>query len=125
MRWYRDHIRQGSWLALIALAINVVLSFGHVHGLDGKSPDHRSGALIAAVASHDGGKSHGRTDDGLADSLCPICAAAATMANGLAPTPPSLPIDFTFARIDRPIKLVAAAVEPQRAAFQSRAPPIS
>jgi hypothetical protein len=36
MRWFRDNIRQGSWAALIALAINLALSFGHVHAIDGK-----------------------------------------------------------------------------------------
>jgi hypothetical protein len=47
MRWFRDKIRQGTWLALIALAINLGLSFGHVHAIDGKI----SGRGIATVAA--------------------------------------------------------------------------
>jgi len=33
MRWFRKHVGQGSRLALLALAIQFALSFGHFHGL--------------------------------------------------------------------------------------------
>jgi hypothetical protein len=32
MKWFRSNVRHGSWLALFALAIQVLLSFGHFHG---------------------------------------------------------------------------------------------
>jgi hypothetical protein len=31
MRWFRRNVRFGSWCALAALAIQLVLSFGHLH----------------------------------------------------------------------------------------------
>ena len=31
MRWFRSHARLGSWLALSALALQLALSFGHIH----------------------------------------------------------------------------------------------
>jgi hypothetical protein len=31
MRWFRRNVRFGSWCALVALAIQLVLSFGHLH----------------------------------------------------------------------------------------------
>ena len=31
MRWFRSNIRAGSYVALLALAVQLVLSFGHVH----------------------------------------------------------------------------------------------
>src|SRR5215470_8153767 len=31
MRWFRRNVRFGSWCALVALAVQLVLSFGHLH----------------------------------------------------------------------------------------------
>jgi hypothetical protein len=123
MRWFRDKIRQGSWLALIALAINLGLSFGHVHAIDGKVSGNGLAALAASVSpSDDGQRHHG---DGHADYLCPICMAATAVANALTSTPPALPLQFANATIVRTIVPVVALVESPRAAFQSRGPPIS
>jgi hypothetical protein len=125
MRWFRDNVRQGSWAALIALAINLALSFGHVHAIDGKNPGY-AGALVAAVASP-GGDDHrpGQPGDDHADYLCPICLASAAMASALAPTPPAVPVEFIVGTIDHAIELAVILVEPQHPAFQSRGPPIS
>ena len=43
MRWIRDHARQGSWLALFALVLNLGLSFGHIHAIDAKRVDYWTG----------------------------------------------------------------------------------
>ena len=125
MRWFRDTLRQGSWLALIALAINLGLSFGHTHAIDGKVSGRGIAALAASVSSPDDGLKQGQPGDGHTDYLCPICMAATAMANGLVSTPPALPLEFANGTIDRTIQPVFALVEPQRAAFQSRGPPIS
>jgi hypothetical protein len=125
MRWFRDTLRQGSWLALIALAINLGLSFGHVHAIDGKVSGRGIAAMAASIASTDDGERQGYPGDGHADYLCPICMAATAMANALTSTPPALPAEFVNVTIDRTIVSVVALVEPQRAAFQSRGPPIS
>jgi hypothetical protein len=125
MRWFRDKIRQGSWLALIALAINLGLSFGHVHAIDGKISGRGIAAVAASIASTDAGDRQRQPGDGHADYLCPICMAATAMANALTSTPPALPVEFANVTIDRTIASVVALVEPQRAAFQSRGPPIS
>ena len=126
MRWFRDNVRQGSWAALIALAINLALSFGHVHAIGGKGLGHPAGVLVAALASPDGNDhGPGQGDNDHADYLCPICLASAAMASALAPTPPVLPVQFVIGAIDQTIEPVVAIVEPRRAAFQSRGPPIS
>ena len=125
MRWFRDKIRQGTWLALIALAINLGLSFGHVHAIDGKISGRGIAAVAASIASADAGDRQRQPGDGHADYLCPICMAATAMANALTSTPPALPVEFANVTIDRTIASVVALVEPQRAAFQSRGPPIS
>jgi hypothetical protein len=125
MRWFRDKIRQGTWLALIALAINLGLSFGHVHAIDGKISGRGIATVAASIASTDAGERQRQPSDGHADYLCPICMAATAIANALTSTPPALPVEFANVTIDRTIASVVALVEPQRAAFQSRGPPIS
>ena len=80
MRWFRDTLRQGSWLALIALAINLGLSFGHIHAIGGKVSGRGIAALAASVFSPDDGLKQGQPGDGHTDYLCPICMAATAMA---------------------------------------------
>jgi hypothetical protein len=125
MRWFRDTIRQSTWLALIALAINLGLSFGHFHAIDGKDFGRGIAAVAASIASPDDGERQGNSDDSRADYLCPICMAATAMASAHASTPPSLPQPLDNASIDRTIEPALVLVEPPRAAFQSRAPPTS
>jgi hypothetical protein len=124
MRWFRDTLRQGSWLALIALAVNLGLSFGHFHAIDGNVSGRGIAAMTASIAPDDGQK-QGHPNDDHADYFCPICMAATAMANALTSTPPALPLEFNNVTIDRTIEPVLALVEPPRAAFQPRGPPIS
>ena len=124
MRWFRDHIKQGSWLALVALVINFGLVFGHVHGVGGAVASDGA-TLVAAVTSPAGQANQGQPADTHADYLCPICIAAITLGSALAPAPPALPIEFAEARIDRMIVPDLSGVPSPRAAFQSRGPPIS
>ena len=119
MRWFRDNIRHGSWLALIALAVNIAVSFGHVHAIAG--PSH--GRIVAALASSHHGPAQGDTDG--VDALCPICIAAGAMANGLASTPPTIPLQLTEAAVDRKSEPVRILIERPHPAFQSRGPPLS
>jgi Protein of unknown function (DUF2946) len=123
MRWFRDHIRRGSWFALIALAINLGLSFGHVHAIEGNGFGDRSASQIAAIDSPDDGK--GDQHGGPADLLCPICMVAGAMHHALASAPPALPLTFAESRIDLRIEPDFAVPLWPRAAFYSRGPPIS
>ena len=125
MRWFRDTIRHGSWLALIALAINLGLSFGHFHAIDSKATGTGIAIVAASPASPDDGQKQGNPVDSQTDYLCPICMAATAMASALASAPPAPPLDVANVAIDRTIVSVLVLVEPPRAAFQSRAPPVS
>jgi hypothetical protein len=125
MRWFRDANRQGTWLALIALTMNLGLSFGHFHAIDGKVSGRGIAAVAASIASPDDDQRQGNSDDSHADYLCPICMSATAMANALTSTPPSLSLDLANVTIDRTIERALVLVEPPRAAFQSRGPPIS
>jgi hypothetical protein len=124
MRWFRDHVRQGSWLALLALAINFALAFGHVHAIGGADLS-RSQVVLAAPSTPNDGERTGNHPADRADYLCPICIATAAMGNALAATLPALPVIFADVSIDRAIEHERAIPQPPRAAFQSRGPPIS
>jgi hypothetical protein len=124
MLWFRKKLRLGSWLALVALAINFALAFGHVHAPD-RTGSERQVALIAASAATDSRQSQKHPVDHHADYLCPICMAAAAMGNALAPGPPALSVEFADATIDHPIDRVRSAPQPKHTAFLSRGPPIS
>ena len=120
VRLVRDHIVGGSWLALIALALNLAISFAHFHAIGGQERE----GLVVAASSSDGGWI-GCDDGGLADNFCPICMATLAVANAVASTPPVLPHPVAHALIDRATGPIFAFFESSRAAFQSRAPPVS
>ena len=122
MRWFRDNVRHGSWLALVAIAINLALSFGHIH-VAGQVSDR--GLIAAAFGATDHGKAPGHPDGPLGDDLCPICMASSAIANAIASAPPAIPLQLDATIVDRPIALVRLAVALPRAPFQSRGPPIS
>jgi hypothetical protein len=123
MRWVRDYRRFGGWLALAALALQFVVSFGHVH-LDAL----RHGGSPLAIAAADGRGSqptptpHRGSD---ADDYCAICAVIHLAANSFIPQAPQLPLPVGEARIEQRFTAVFAAPEPPRVAFRSRAPPLS
>src|SRR4051812_13918701 len=119
MRWFRDTIRQSTWLALVALAMNLGLSFGHFHAIDGE--DFRRGiAAVAASIALDDGQKQGNSDDSHADYLCPICMAATAMASALASVPPSLHQQLASAPVYLAIEPAPILAEQRRAGFQSR-----
>ena len=124
MGWFRDNIRQGSWMALIALAINFVLAFGHVHALAGTGSGQSQIALAALSTLDDGDRTPNHPTDKV-DYLCPICIAKAAMGNALAATPPALHAILAEASVDRAVEHESAIPQPPCAAFQSRGPPIS
>jgi hypothetical protein len=122
MHWFRDNVRHGSWLALVAIAINLALSFGHIHAIGGRGTD----SVIAAVlGASDHGKAPGHSDGPQGHDLCPICIASSTIANALAASPPAIPLQLDATAVDRTILPIRLAVALPRAAFQSRGPPVS
>ena len=115
MRLFRDHIGLGSWLALMALALNLALSFGHNHASGG---DRRNGPAVA-VAPSDAGKTGHHHDP------CPICVATAAIGQAFASAAPALPHPLVHLLVDRAAEPVIICIGQMKAAFQSRAPPMS
>ena len=118
MRWFRSNIRVGSRLALFALAVQLVLTFGHVHIRGLASPQ---AALL--TASSKSSASLPNSPGPTADFDCPICALiqlASTSAPSVAPVLP-VPAIFVGFRPEMPDELEWA--NSPYFLFQARAPP--
>src|ERR1700681_227978 len=144
MKWFRSNIRRGSRLALFALAIQFLLSFGHFHASSAQaSPaaakqaalhDAASGAAthalngaLRAVASRAAPlkTSSDHAPDGRLTDDCAICAVLALADAMTVVTPPCLlapqAVAFSHLIIDAtPVDLNSAGI-----AFRPRAPPVS
>jgi hypothetical protein len=91
MGWFRSRSRWGSYLALFAVALQLALSFGHVHlKHDGPVSGHASVLLgvHASSASATAIDPAGKETPALADDCCPICTLihlAGTLVPAAAP----------------------------------------
>ncbi len=107
----------GSRLALFALAVQLALSFAHVHVTD----PGRTQAAAASVS----GAGHAPTpkSDGPADPGCAICGLIQLAATATPSAAPALPLVVAsgHARLAAADQLVLAAAP--RLLFQARAPP--
>jgi hypothetical protein len=113
----------GGWLALFALAVQLTLSFGHIHAEDFHAKDlHAKDPALPTlnVAGEAGGAPATPNSD---HDDCPICVAAHLTAATALPIPPqfAVPVATPVAwhaaierRIDQPTT---------RQPFQARAPP--
>jgi hypothetical protein len=142
MKWFRSNIKHGSRLALLALAIQFALSFGHFHGISAQAaPAVQSGiqsvaispdAARAVAASDTAGQSTlGQTQrqkpasDHDSNDACAICAVIA-MANAvLFSTPPLLQLPQAVELLYLTTDAEFIHLNSARVAFQPRAPPIS
>ena len=127
MKWFRSNIKQGSRLALFALAIQFVLSFGHFHGVAaggaGDPIRPASQALTAPRAPASSPATPVRIPTGTPNDACAICAVMA-MANAvLFATPPllRLPQAVEFSYLTTDAEFVHLELRPHRVSA-SRAP---
>ncbi len=122
MRWFYNR-RFASWLALAALALQLAVSFGHVH-LDGV---HRTYPVVAlngsgAQASQLPAPQPGNDTD---DDYCAICATIFLAATTFLPPAPQLPVPSVSQTIERFDHVPVVFIASRRAPFQSRAPPLA
>ena len=144
MKWFRSNVGLGSRLALLALAIQFVLSFGHFHGsiaqaapADAKQsglyavqlrtshPDtfDRSSHTIAADILRSKASSDQEPAGQPADD-CAICAVLALVVAMAAATAPDLLAPSPAAFLHLPTDVEFVDPNSARATFQPRAPPI-
>jgi len=149
MRWFRSNIRVGSRLALFALAIQFLLSFGHFHGVSAQAASaslhatrltlHETGSFTAAQfealdraahanASGPAGLKTSSSPDVPAGQSGDDCAICAVMALGKAmvlASPPDLPTPQAIVLLHLGVEPGFLILNSARPAFRPRAPPIS
>jgi hypothetical protein len=147
MKWFRSNIRAGSRLALFALAIQFLLSFGHFHGsaqaasaaVDLQQSKLHAGNGLAALQAHVLDRawhakasgplwlktSSGHVPAGQPADDCAICAVMALANTMVVATPPGLPAPQACAWQYSTAAAAFADPSSARPAFQPRAPPIA
>lgn len=122
MRWIRSNLRGFARLALFALAVQVVVTFGHVH-LDGLVVSAQGSQAVADHGTARADKAQGNGPHGTADLDCPICALiqlASTSPPALAPPLP-VPLIVGGKVLEAP-ETTGVEVSPAFV-FQARGPP--
>jgi hypothetical protein len=119
MSWFRSNIRHGSRLALLALAIQFAVSFGHFHGLAAQAaPALQSLSSLTQPSAPD-------EDQQRPGEPCAICAVMALANAALSASPPLLlppqAVAFLYSATDSEF----FQLDHSRLAFQPRAPPAS
>jgi Protein of unknown function (DUF2946) len=128
MGWFRSRSRFPSYLALFALALQLVLSFGHVHFDDEDAPASERSALwgVHASAATTGADDHaGKETPALPDDCCPICTLIHLAGTLVAAEPPSLPLPIALARLRIEPAVEFDLTSSRRAPFGARAPPLA
>jgi hypothetical protein len=136
MKWFRSNIQHGSRLALLALAVQLVLSFGHFHGVAAQAgPAIHSAAassgLSHGLAASDAVSASGQQrapaghDSDQPNDGCAICAVMAMAGTVLFATPPLLALPQAVAFSYEITETGFVHLGSARAAFQPRGPPLS
>ena len=122
MRWFRSNVRSGAWFALVAMALQLALTFGHLHLRIASAASARL-ATKAAVTLPDG--SSLPTKPRVVDEHCAVCTLIQMAGAAAPPAAASLPLPALFTSAP-----LLVSVEHERAAspplhFQARGPPIA
>jgi hypothetical protein len=119
--WACRHKRHGAVLALIALALQIALTFSHVHlrGLAGGSQRAIAEQVrLAHLPPQAPAQNPGDNDD-----YCAICASIFLASGAFTPPPPQLLVPAHFQRVEHLFNAARPLAERPRLAFRSRAPP--
>jgi hypothetical protein len=118
MKWVRANTGLGARVALFALAIQFVLSFGHFHAIASQAaPAIESAQQQLPAPAPDSGQHP--------DDLCAICAVTALASTAMAAAPPALPLPQAVELPPQAVDTASLHLLAPRAAFRSRAPPLA
>jgi hypothetical protein len=125
MRWIRTNRRHGAWCALLAMAIQIIVSFGHAHGIEG----FRQGAFLPQATAGSHNQLTNNPDDPnskpvrLAFDHCAICEAVKMGASVMPADAPrsGVPVDVTQVQFSPHAE--APLSTSGHLLFQARAPP--
>jgi hypothetical protein len=137
MKWFRSNIKHGSRLALLALAAQFAISFGHCHATTAQAAPAVKSSPAEAGASHANDQpaqaavstqrqpasSH---DSGQQPSdPCAICAVIALANTIMFATPPLLLLPQAIEFLQQTTNAEFVHLNSAHVAFQPRAPPAS
>ncbi len=129
MRWVRAHKSYGGWAALFALALQFVLSFGHIHREDifgsGTTVVAASSTALGALPTAEDFKRPDRDQPSdPADDYCAICATMHLLGASFVAEAPQAALPIVSCAIEHRVPVAVAFIASQRTPFQSRAPPL-
>jgi hypothetical protein len=119
MGWFRRNLRWGTRLALLALTVQLALTFSHVH-LDGVRQLHEYAKSVAA-ADNDGAPPTSPAPKH--DPICAVCTLLQLAGSALSPDAPPLALPQQFALVPPPAQAAPAMAAPSHLSFNARAPP--
>jgi hypothetical protein len=128
MQWFRSHSRLGSGVAIVSLALQLALSFGHIHHKDIFGPTHSSATAaaataIAAVSDERPAPAADHDTDEHENQYCAIYAINSLLSFAQQSEPPSLPVQPSVERAPSLGGYTAPLPDRRRVASQARAPP--
>jgi hypothetical protein len=119
MSWVRTHRRLGGTLALLALALQLVLSFGHIHVRDFAGIPSSAVAQISAPHGPNGDAA-----DQVVDAYCLVCATIALSGTLVLPVLPALLPPASSINVSSWYRLADRRDRFDHALFSARAPPL-
>ena len=126
MKWFRSNIRTGARLALLALLVQLALSFGHVHGFVPPAASATQSVLPTDHAAKAKPQpAPGKPDSDQSTDVCAICVVMAMASTVLFSAPPILLLPDAVQIIHRITDAEFAHLKSAGTAFQPRAPPAS
>lgn len=134
MNWFRKHLKHGSRLALFALAVQFVVSFGHAHeaaaqavqiGLSNAGPTSATeqAALVAGIEATKQQAPSDHDNDRHPAEACAICAVLSLASNYLFAAPPVLQLPQAIELLRLTTDAEFAHLGALHPPFQPRAPP--
>jgi hypothetical protein len=132
MRWFRAHRLFGGCLALFALAIQLVVSFAHIHPQDlsprpevGLGVRHSATTVLAYDESFFGKRTDNHSGGGLPHESCAICASINLISSALTVQGLVLLIPANFDSVQLQSISDFEFQQNRYSLFQTRAPPIA
>ena len=117
MRFFRREQRF-AWLALFALAAQLVLSFGHIH-VHAQQAAHAAAPGSCIAGAHAQCPSHDDDDE----TRCSTCWTIAIAGSLVIPAPAALVIPAAAAETVEPLPSIGTHADSQTVYFLARAPP--
>lgn len=125
MQWVRTNRRFGAWCALVAITLQIVLSFGHAHRFDVFRPGALSLRLVAAAPDQPAAEpgAPASKPGKLAFEYCAICAVIEMGASAVPPATATHLVAVAASRVRFAAYAESTASTLERLPFEARGPP--